>query len=526
MVKILIVTGRLAESMVRRAVAMSGTKHHVDIIVTPIPIAAFLTTEYVASYLNSTGVRVRDYDYILLPGLCMGSGRVIEDRLGVKAIKGTVHAYDLIELLKLEDLSILSPDTSADEILQNLFEEGAKRILMDLEAGLNNSNSFLIGGLRVAFNPPPMRIISEITEVHNMPLERLIEEVSRIIDCGGDVVSLGFEAYNPHSDIVERVVKSLKREFDIPIAIDTTIPSEIDVAIASGADMIVNVDLTNIDKINHVDRNVAVVTTPRNPISGDIPSDVDVRIKLLNRAVEAIRKRGFEKIFADAVLEPYGSIFKSLLAFHNFKTIHPEIPMFMGVGNVTELTDVDSVGVNALLTMLAHEIGVSMVLVVEKSVKAKGSTMEAKIASQMASIAKIKNCPPKNLGISLLILKDKRFYEFPVCGDIDEIVYAEGGEKYYTIDPFGTFNIRVNHKEKFIEALYNGRMKRILIKGRSAKDIRREIVSRNLISQISHAMYLGCELAKAEIALQLGKSYIQENPLFQTPKYIKLVKEP
>lgn len=522
MLRILIVTGRMAEDMVKRAVAMSETRHYVDVMVTPIPIAAFLTTEYIASYLNSIGIKVRDYDYILLPGLCMGSGSIIENRFGVKAVKGTIHAYDLIELLKLNDLSILSPDKPADEILQNLLEESAKRILMDLEGKLNDSNSFLIGGLRVALNPPPMRIISEITEVHNITIERLIKEVSRIVECGGDIISLGFEAYNPHPDIVEKAIKSLKREFDIPIAIDTTIPSEIDIAINSGADMIVNLDLTNIDKINCVDRNVAIVTTPRNPVSGDVPSDVDVKISLLNRAVETIRKKGFEKIFADAVLESYGSIFKSLLAFYKFKIDYPKIPLFMGVGNVTELTDVDSVGVNAILTMLAHEIGVSIVLVVEKSFKAKGSTMEAKIASQMATISKVKNCPPKNLGISLLILKDKRIYETPLWSNIDEIVYAVERDESYTIDPLGTFNIRVNYEDRCIEALYNGVMKRILIKGRSARGIRSEINSRNLISKISHAMYFGYELAKAEIALQLGKNYVQENPLFKIPKYIKI----
>ncbi|MEM4004475.1 MAG: dihydropteroate synthase, partial [Desulfurococcaceae archaeon] len=297
MARVLIVTGRVAEDIVRKVVAYSGTKHCIDIVVTPIPIAAFLTTEYIALYLKKMGIGSGDYDYILLPGLARGSGKVIEDTIGIKAVKGTVNAYDLTDILKLDDLGILSPDRPADEIVQDMVIGSIKRILADIEAGLNDSNSVLVGGLRVPVNPPPIRVVAEIAEAHTLTVDRLVREFLRLAESGADIVSIGFEAYSPHPDAVRRIIPLLRRELDIPIAIDTSIPSEIDAAVECGADMVINADLTNIDMIKQVDSSVAIVTTPRDPNTHTVPDDVDTRVLLLEKAVDSVRARGFEKVF-------------------------------------------------------------------------------------------------------------------------------------------------------------------------------------------------------------------------------------
>lgn len=518
--RILIVTGRLAEPIIRKVLSEVKTEHKVDVIVTPVQVAAFLTAEYVAEYLKQCNVR--GYDYILLPGLVRGSGKIVEEVTGVKAVKGTVNAYDLAEILALHDLSVLSPDVPADEVLGNIIEEKNREILKRIDKALTHENSIAVGRLRVPLNPPPIRVAAEISEAHMLSAEELVRKAMEYIESGADVIVLGFEALHPHTQKVFEAVKVLKKEVEVPIAVDTSIPSEINAALQAGADMIINIDLTNIDKVAYVDREVAVVTIPRDPASNAIPKEPQARVEILEKAVNAIRSRGFEKIFADAILEHFGQTFSSLLAYHMFRQRNPRIPLFAGIGNVTELVDVDSVGVNASLVMLLQEIGVSMVLVVEKSVKAAGSTLETKIASQMAALAYYKGSPPKNLGISLLILKDKKRYVEEVDEGYDAVVNAAEEEKPYTLDPIGVFKIRVNHVLRCIEALYIGRKGRILIRGKSAKAIQYEILERELVSQLSHAMYLGRELAKAEVALQLGKNYIQERPLFAKPRYIKL----
>ena len=80
----------------------------------------------------------------------------------------------------------------------------------------------------------------------------------------------------------------------------------------------------------------------------------------------------------------------------------------MGVGNVTELLDTDSVGANALLSGIGMELGASVLFTVEESGKTIGSVHELNVSSKMMFLAKSRGSIPKDLGIDLLILKDKR----------------------------------------------------------------------------------------------------------------------
>ncbi|MEM4788494.1 MAG: dihydropteroate synthase-like protein [Ignisphaera sp.] len=523
MARILIVTGRLAEPIVREAVIRSSTKHVVDIIVAPVDVAAFLTPNYIASYLKSKGVTKDMYDLVMVPGTVKGSCKVIEEVLGVKAVKGTLNAYDVSELLKLEDMSILSEEKPADNILQGITLDINRRVLLDLEEKAKIS-SITVGRLPIPITPPPIRVTTEIAFAHKLSDDVILKKVSKLIDSGVDIVSVGFEALESHPDAVYRCVKLIKKEFDIPVAIDTSIPNEIIKGVEAGCDMVINLDLTNIEQIHRYIKNLAAVVIPRNPSTGSIPINPDERVELLGKTVEKLISLGIEKILADTVLDPPGRIFSSLLAYSKFKNLYPGIPMFMGVGNVAEFMDVDSVGVNALLIEIAQEIGVSVVLVSEYSTKTQGSTLEAKIAAQMMAIASARKSTPKDLGLSLLILKDKRRDEYIPSEDVSETVVASEEEKEWELDPMGIFKIYVNHDEGYIWALYIGRKGKILIKGRTAKTIRNEILKRELVSSLSHAMYLGIELAKAEEALRIGKNYIQELPLFNVPKPINIDK--
>jgi tetrahydromethanopterin S-methyltransferase subunit A len=51
------------------------------------------------------------------------------------------------------------------------------------------------------------------------------------------------------------------------------------------------------------------------------------------------------------------------------------------------------------------------------------------------------------------------------------------------------------------------------IRGKSAEAILRAALRAQLVSQLSHAGYLGSELSKAESALRLGLYYEQDHPL-------------
>jgi len=54
-----------------------------------------------------------------------------------------------------------------------------------------------------------------------------------------------------------------------------------------------------------------------------------------------------------------------------------------------------------------------------------------------------------------------------------------------------------------------------IVKGKTAESIYAKILQLGLVSKLDHAAYLGAELAKAEIALNTGKNYVQDGLLFK-----------
>src|SRR2546429_3778799 len=65
---------------------------------------------------------------------------------------------------------------------------------------------------------------------------------------------------------------------------------------------------------------------------------------------------------APPVIERIGFGFmRSLERYAETRRRHPDAPLFMGVGNITELTAADTTGVNALLLAVCQELGVQAV---------------------------------------------------------------------------------------------------------------------------------------------------------------------
>jgi len=86
------------------------------------------------------------------------------------------------------------------------------------------------------------------------------------------------------------------------------------------------------------------------------------------------------------------------------------------------------------------------------------------------------------------------------------------------MDEKGLFKIAVDHDERKIVALHltnaDQTTPEVVIKGDSAEEIIAKIEELELVSRLDHAAYLGRELVKAEIALKIGKEYVQDSPLF------------
>jgi dihydropteroate synthase-like protein len=137
-------------------------------------------------------------------------------------------------------------------------------------------------------------------------------------------------------------------------------------------------------------------------------------------------------------------------------------------------------------------------------------------------LAKRRGSVPKDLGIDLLILKDKRLRGSKYNNEYeDEVQVVKSTNEFEPeiLDEKGIFKIAVDSNNCLIVALHFSDIQQnkptVIIKGETAEKVYSKIEELGLITRLDHAAYLGRELEKAEIALKIGKEYVQDTPLFK-----------
>ena len=268
------------------------------------------------------------------------------------------------------------------------------------------------------------------------------------------------------------------------------------------------------------EKNVPAVILPTNFSEGYVPHTPADRVASMQKLVEACD--GLE-VVCDLILDPVNSasIVDSIIAFHDYHEIDKK-PMFFGIGNVIELMDTDSVGANAVLAGIAMELGASILFTPEESGKTHGSVRELAIASKMMFLAKNRQSIPKDLGVDLLVFKDKK-KRFDLKQDDNVPIVKQDAPIKFVRDKAGSFKIRVEHaisvKDSYIVATHFKKTKpTISFEGKRASEIYEEIIEKGLVTRLDHAAYLGKELEKAEIAMLTGKEYVQDFDLFKDPE--------
>ncbi|BDZ72203.1 dihydropteroate synthase-like protein [Methanobacterium petrolearium] len=518
--KILIITGELASGLVKDASLKSA--HDVQVHMVKTPIAAFLTPNKMIRELRTLPENeLISLDMILTPGLIRKDVSPIQEEIGIPAYKGSTDAADLDIVLEMVDKLDLSTKKSADKLIEEEQRRRALKYISDFEKDKKNTKkllkkdgNILVGDLPVG-EDFPMRVLAEIANAPLLSHEELLKRAKYFVKSGANMVDIGMIAGENMASKIPPMVKLLKENLDVPVSIDTLQTEEIRVAADSGVDMVLSLDHGNYQEVLPYlhEENIPAVILPTDYQKGWVPETIEERVKSL---IDLKKKCNRIKVIADPILDPLNSksMVDSIIACRKFKeaTRLDPCPIFFGIGNVTELLDVDSVGVNALLAGISMELGASVLFTPEESGKTLGSVKELAVSSKMMFLAKMRGSIPKDLGINLLVFKDKRRGE-TILEEIDAPT-IEGVANYkFVRDPAGSFKINLVDG-RIMTVHYHKMQPTLVIYGQTAKEIYDEIIKRELVSRIEHAAYLGQELQKAEDALKLGKNYVQDFPIF------------
>ena len=434
------VTGKLAESALRPVVARLADEldFAYSIQVLPITVAALMTPAWIARHLQLPAATTA----VVLPGYCRGNLDVIPVPAAVDLQRGPRDLYDLPEFFGQSGSA--HPEYGAYEI----------------------------------------EILAEINHAPDLSLEHVIRTAQHLTAAGADVVDLGCNPGGTWNDIGSYV--AALRDRGMRVSVDSFNAREIHMAVAAGAELVLSANSQNIEALLDLDAELVVIPDDPQTLAG-----LDALIERLEGAGRAWR--------VDPVLAPVGCGFTdSLLRYAEVRRRYPAAPMLMGIGNLTELTDVDSAGINVLLMGICAELGIQSVLTTQVIPWAQTAVRECDLARRLVHYAVQNRTAPKRLDDRLVMLRDPRLHQ------LGQAELADLASRFK--DP--NYRIHVNDQGIHLLAAH------LLLSDRDPYQLFRQLMDRqprNL--DVSHAFYLGYEFAKAKTALTLGKQYRQDEAL-------------
>jgi dihydropteroate synthase-like protein len=432
--RLLFLTGRLAEKRLEKVLqAMAPTPFDWSILNVGVKVAALMTEPILMRRLP----RPIEADRVIVPGRCRADLARLAQEFGVSFERGPDELKDLPEFF------------------------GKAAAALDLSGH-------------------SVRIFAEIVEASQLSVEAIVARAERLRAAGADVIDLGClpDTAFPH---LEDSVRELKAR-GMAVSVDSAEADELRRGGAAGADYLLSL----------TERNLAIAEeTGARPVlipaqHGDLAS--------LYRAAEEAEKRGLKAIL-DPVLDPIHFGFaESLARYRDVRARLPKAEMLMGTGNLTELTDADSVGVTALLLGICSELSIANVLAVHVSPHTRRTIEEHDAARRIMHAALADASLPRGYGRALLQVHDKK--PFPYSGQEIAQSAAQVKDKNYRIEAAEDGIHIYNNDGHFV-----------------AEDAFALFDKLGVEADGAHAFYLGAELTKAEIAFQLGKRYAQDEPL-------------
>jgi dihydropteroate synthase-like protein len=330
-----------------------------------------------------------------------------------------------------------------------------------------------------------IEIVAEVNNAPRLTRTAVREAAEYFRASGADLVDIGCTpglAFPSLGDVVRELVSA-----GIRVSVDTFDPSEIRTAVAAGAELVLSINASNLE----VARDLAG-TGARAVVVPDLGGPLDTLEPTLDELA-----RWDVPCLIDPILEPIGyGFFASLERYAEVRRRYPQAEMLMGIGNLTEMTAADSTGVNALLIAVCQELGVRTVLTTEVIPWARGAVREVDIARRLMHYAVTGRTAPKGVDDRLVTTKDS-----------DVLAYSED-ELRALQSAISDPNFRIFTDDRTITVLNNERF----VRSTDPADIS-GIFSQLEVDEPAHAFYLGKELARASLAVTLGKTYRQEGAL-------------
>jgi dihydropteroate synthase len=433
----LFLTGKLAENNLRRVLAdMAPLDFDYRVHVFGVSVAALITDKMLLRRLKPDDLN--GIEQVILPGRCRGDLDALNAHFGVEFIRG--------------------PDEVADLPLHF----GKARKTPDLSRH-------------------SVQIFAEIVDAPERDIESILARAEYYRSCGADIIDIGCLPEEPFP-LMEEAINVLHKA-GFKVSVDSLNEADLIRANRAGADYLLS--LTEHSLHIAEEGNAIPILVPAE--RGDLAS--------LERAMAIMEKQG-KLWIADPIIEPiHFGLTNSIVRYHTLRERHPEANIMMGIGNLTELTDADTNGINAMLFGIISELNIGNVLATEVSPHARRAITEADKARRMMFAAKQDDALPRDYSDALLSLHERR--PFPDSADDISELASQIKDPSYRIklseDGIHLFNREGIHQHTDPFEFY------------PKLDLKAD--------DTGHAFYLGVELGRAEIAWQLGKRYTQDEPL-------------
>ena len=432
---ILFLTGKLAEKRLHRVLeSIAAEDFTYEIRNIGVNVASLMTAGMISRRLQTVG----DADRVIVPGLCRGDLGQLTEKFAVPFVRGTDDLKDL------------------PKYFGRKFEE------TDLSRHA-------------------VRIFAEIVDAAEITTEELVQRAMGFRAAGADVIDIGCLP-DTHFPGLEESVTTLKSE-GFKVSVDSMDAEELLRGGRAGADYLLSLKESTLWITDEVD-SIPILIPEHHP-----------EIDSLYRAMDTLTRAG-KPFIADSILDPIHFGFTtSLIRYSELRDRYPEVEIMMGIGNLTELTEADTSGVNAILFGVISELQIGNILATQVSPHASSAIREADAARRMFFAAREQQSLPKGIDASLLTCHERDPFPY----DADEINELASEIR----DP----SYRIQVSEAGIH-VYNR-------DGIQLSDDPYELFPQlqELNDDSAHAFYMGMELAKAQIALQLGKRYRQDEDL-------------